>query len=213
MADIAILVCNGSVEDYSYYKKYFEEASLIISVDGGASHLRKFGIKPDIMLGDFDSVSKEDFDFFRDQNVEIFKFPAEKDMTDTELAVETAINRGSKKIIFIGGLGTRHDHSLSNIFILRPLLFKGIEGVVVNEHNEIMLIDKELTLSREMDTKITLLPLSEKVEGVNIKGFYYPLKDATLEMGSTWGVSNEIIEETGRITIKSGLLLVIKSKD
>lgn len=209
----AVIVCNGSISDYSYLKKYFDKSKYIICVDGGAAHLRKFEIKPDVLLGDFDSINKADFEYFRDNAVEILQFPSEKDMTDTELAVELAISKGYKTLVFIGALGTRYDHSISNIFILRQLLDKGINGVIVNEKNEITLIRDTIKINKEEGLKVTLLPLSETVEGVTTKGLYYPLLNAVLLMGSTWGVSNEFISDIAEISISKGLLLVIKSRD
>ncbi|MCX8129016.1 MAG: thiamine diphosphokinase [Clostridia bacterium] len=209
----AVIVCNGCIRDYSYYEKYFSEAEFVIGVDGGAMHLRKFGIQPDLMLGDFDSINEEDMGFFRGIGTEIMTFPAEKDMTDTELALNVAVDRGYKKILIIGGLGTRADHSLSNIFLLKHLHEKNIKGVIVDEHNEIVLIDGKIELRREKNVKVTLIPLSEKVEGVTTKGLYYPLDEATIEMGSTWGVSNEFADDIAEVTIKKGLMLIIKARD
>ena len=209
----AVIVCNGNIGDYEFYNKYFEEADFIICVDGGASHIRKFGVMPNLLLGDFDSISGEDLDFFKDTGVEIVKLPCEKDMTDTELAVELAIKRGYTLITIIGGLGTRMDHSLANIFMLRKILNAGAVGLIVDEHNEVVIIKDKIHLQREENIKVTLLPLTDRVEGVTTRGLYYPLTDATIEMDSSWGVSNEFKDETAEITIKSGLLMVIKSRD
>ena len=213
MKTTAIIVCNGTVDDYSYYHKYFTESNFVISVDGGAAHLRKFGIIPDVLLGDFDSIDQADFDFFKALSVEILKFPPQKNMTDTELAIELAISKGYKTLIFIGALGTRFDHSLSNIFILKSLLEKGILGIIANEKNEIILIKDRIKITKEEDAKVTLLPMTETVEGVTTKGLFYPLFNEVLEMGSSRGVSNEFVSDIAEISISKGLLLVIKSKD
>ena len=210
---VAAVVCNGTVRDYSYYRQYFQQVEYIISVDGGASHVRRFGVMPSLLLGDFDSIDSEDFNFFKAQGVEIMNFPPEKDMTDTELAVELAVQKGYKKIIIIGGAGSRLDHSLANIFILKKLHDMGAEGIIVDEYNEITVIDDKIQIKREEGIKVTLLPLSQRVEGVTTKGLYYPLDNATIEMGSTWGVSNEFDSDMAEVTVKAGLLLVIKSRD
>ncbi|GAE86853.1 thiamine diphosphokinase [Acetivibrio straminisolvens] len=120
----ALIVCNGSIIDYSYHKKFFEEADFIVCADGGALHLQRLGIKPDVLLGDFDSIEDKHLEYYKEQNVEIFKFPSEKDMTDTELAVDTVIDKGYKDIVIIGGTGTRLDHTLSNIFCLSKCLIE-----------------------------------------------------------------------------------------
>lgn len=208
-----VIVCNGSIEDYTYYNKYFNMADLIICADGGAAHLIRIGKKPDILLGDFDSISAGDFKFLKELGVEILKYPVEKDMTDTELAVNLALDKGCTYIVIIGGIGSRWDHSLSNIFLLKKLLDRGIAGIIVNERNEISVIKDKIILYKEENAKISLLPLTEVVEGVTTKGLYYPLNNATIEMGSTWGISNEFISEIAEVSIKSGLMLVIKARD
>ena len=209
----AIVVCNGSIQDYSYYKKYFAQAELIICADGGATHLKKFGFNPHILLGDFDSICEEDYNYFCNQGVEIIKFPAEKDMTDTELALEIAADRGCASILIIGGLGTRMDHSLSNIFLLKKMLDRGISCTIINELNEITLIDGSTDVENDSNSRLTLLALTDTAEGVTTEGLYYPLKDACIPLGSTWGVSNEFTEKKARVTIRKGLMLVIKSRD
>lgn len=213
MVDTAVIVGNGSIRDYTLYYKYFEGAGMVICADGGASHVRKLGLKPDVVLGDLDSINPSDFDYFKEKGVRLFKFPVEKDMTDTELAAQYAIEQGYRRLILIGGLGTRWDHSLANVFLLKKLLDKGVEGLIVDEQNEIMVIKDSVLLQRDKYTNITLLPLSEKVEGVTTQGLYYPLKDASMDIGSTLGVSNQFTGEQARVSIKDGILIVIKTCD
>lgn len=209
----AIIVCSGTIVDYSHIKKYFEAVDLIICADGGASHLGKLGILPHLLVGDFDSIHQSEFDSLFEAGVEVIRFPAEKDTTDTQLAVQLALDRGCDKLILIGATGTRLDHTLANIFLLRTLLESGVKGIIADEHNEIEMINKSIVLKKEKDIKISLVPVGGKVTGVTTEGLYYPLNNATLEFGSTWGVSNEFAEDTAIVTIKEGLLLVIKSRD
>lgn len=209
----AVIVCNGSMEDCDLIREHFKGSGLVIGVDGGAAHLRRLGIRPDVMVGDFDSIKKDDFDYFKGLSVEMLEFPAKKDKTDTEIAVELAIERGFKDIVFVGGTGSRLDHSLSNIFMLKKLLEGGARGTIVDKHNEITLIDSRVEFIKEKGVKVTLLSLTEITEGVTTKGLLYALENARLELGSSRGVSNEFTEENALITIKSGLLLVIKSRD
>lgn len=204
---------SGSIEDYSHYEKYLGESPYIICADGGAGHAKSLGVKPDLLVGDFDSISVQDLDYYKEIGTEILKYPVEKDMTDTQLAVETAIQKGFEEVVLIGALGTRFDHSLSNIFLLKKLLDAGVKGKIVNEHNEITLISDRIRLQRESGTKVTLLPLSGEVHGVTTSGLYYPLEDADIMLGSSWGVSNEFTSEIAEVTVKSGLLLVIMARD
>jgi len=209
----ALIICSGSVEDYSYYKKYFEGAKAVICVDGGAKHLRKFEVVPDVLIGDFDSISYEDFEYYKSMNVEIKKCPTKKDMTDTEIAVNYSIDKGFKEIVIIGGIGTRIDHSLANILLLKQMLDRGIKGTIVNEKNEITLIRDRIKVDKEKDFNITLLPLTNVVEGITTKGLCYRLNCEDIEMGSSRGVSNEFKDESAEVSIRDGILIVIKSKD
>lgn len=209
----AVIISNGNIGSYESYKKYLDGADLIICADGGAHHARSLGVMPHLLIGDFDSVSPDDLKHFKDAGVEIVEFPVEKDMTDTELAVEIAMERGYRKVVIIGGTGTRLDHTLSNIFLLKKLFDAGAKGIVVDGHNEVMLVDHKVILEREENTKVTLLPLSEKAEGITTKGLYYPLNNAQIQFGSSLGVSNEFIGDTAEISLTRGLLLVIKARD
>lgn len=209
----AVIVCNGSIIDYSYHKKFFEGADFIVCADGGASHLKKLGMEPHVLLGDFDSISRKHLEYYASLKVKILKFPKEKDMTDTELAVNVAVDRGYKDIVIIGGTGTRLDHTMSNIFLLKQMLDRGVRGRIINEYNEIYLTADSIEVKAEEGFNISLLPATERVEGITTRGLYYPLKGETLEMGSSKGVSNEFVADTAHISITSGLLMVIKSRD
>jgi thiamine pyrophosphokinase len=208
-----VIVCSGTITDYLLLRKYFGKADLVVCADGGALHLKQFGIRPDVIVGDLDSITPECLEEYRKEKVEIVKYPVQKDMTDAEIAVELALEKGSTHITFLGAMGTRLDHSLSNIFHLKKLYDLGVTGLVANERNEITLIDRSILLQREEGMKVTLLPLTQVVKGVTTKGLMYPLLDATMYLGSSWGVSNEFDSETAEITLTEGLLLIVKSRD
>lgn len=208
-----VIICGGTIYDYRYTKKYLQNADMIISVDSGARHCKAFRIKPDLLIGDYDSITSDDLKYYSKMGVEAIKYPAEKDMTDSDLATEIAVKRGCSKLIFLGAIGTRLDHSISNIFMLKKLLDNGIDAMIADEHNEMIVIKDHYELKKEDDVFISLLPLAGKAEGVTISGFYYPLVDATLEVGSSWGVSNKFARDTASVTLKKGYLLVIKSRD
>ena len=208
-----VIVCGGQIENFKYMKKYFKDAELIISADSGARHCRGFNVIPDLLVGDFDSVYESDYAGMAAGGVEIIRFPVEKDMTDSELAIETALDRGCSRVILLGALGTRLDHSASNLFLLKKLLDRGVAGIIADEHNEAVIINHSIVLEREEGVFITLLPLAGSAKGVTTSGLYYPLDNATLEVGSSWGVSNRFSEDTAKVTLEEGYLLVIKARD
>lgn len=208
-----VIVCGGRIENYKYLQKYFKGAKLIIAADSGARHCKNFHVTPDLLLGDFDSVRETDYAHYAAAGVEIVRFPAEKDFTDSELAVDVAAKRGCSKVILLGAQGTRLDHSLSNLFLLRVLLDKGIEGILADEYNEVRLVHDRIVLEREEGISVSLMPLQGDVTGITTSGLYYPLEDATLKVGASRGVSNKFTQDVAQVTVKEGYLLVIKSRD
>ena len=171
----------------------------IIAGDRGLEALYQLKIIPNHVVGDFDSVSPEILEFYKKQSQIIFhKFNAEKD-----------------KITIMGALGKRMDHAIANIHILKDALEANIPCQMIDEHNRIYLINKEMTLEKEKvyGKYVSLIPLTSIVEGLSLTGFKYPLKDYTLPIGTSLGISNEIIGDTAHIQMKNGILIVIESRD
>lgn len=209
----AVIVCNGAVSDYNYIKQFIASSDYIISVDGGAGHLRRMQIAPHVLLGDFDSANKRDLQYFIDQGIEVYRFPVEKDMTDSELAVEIALEKGANELVFIGALGTRLDHSSANILMLKKFMDMGVKASIIDEYNYIYMYNRSFSIPKVEGYKLSLVPVSEKVTGVSTSGLKYPLNNATMLMGTSWGISNEFLEDTAAVTIEAGILLVCLSRD
>lgn len=211
-----LIVTGGNVEEkflneiYSNYK--FDN---IIASDKGLEILDKQGITPNYIIGDFDSIDRKILDkYTNNKNIEIRKLNPEKDYTDTHEALKLGVEIKSIKIIILGGIGTRIDHVLANIHILKEALENGIECKIVDSRNEIQLINKKTILKFNKNYKyISLIPLTTKAEGITLKGFKYPLSNATLEIGHSIGVSNEQFKDNAIIDLKAGILILIKSKD
>jgi len=208
-----VIVCGGRIDNYKYMQKYFKGAKLIIAADSGAHHCKNFHVTPDLLIGDLDSIRENDYAGLAAAGVEIVRFPEEKDYTDSELAVDIAVKKGCSRIILLGVIGTRIDHSLANLYLLRVLLDKGVEGIIADEHNEVRLINKSIVLEREEGVNISLLPLQGDVTGITTNGLYYQLEDAILKVGASRGVSNKFSEDVAKVTVKEGYLLVIKARD
>ncbi|MBK5251111.1 MAG: thiamine diphosphokinase [Peptostreptococcaceae bacterium] len=201
------IVGNGEIADSAWLstkvKKYSPD--LIIAADGGFNHLKNAMITPDVLLGDFDSIEK----LPESKSFEILTFPKEKDFTDIELAVEYAIDRGCDSICLAGATGSRMDHSIANVFLLRKLYESGIESEIVDEHHKMFLINGHKTLYGFEGSLLSLLPLDPIVRGVTLKGFEYPLENASIRMGDTIGMSNIVISKNCEIFANEGLLLGI----
>ncbi|NLM13681.1 MAG: thiamine diphosphokinase [Epulopiscium sp.] len=208
-----LIFSGGEIKDYSFYKEYVDHADYIICADSGMEHGRILNIVPDIIIGDFDSASEETILFFKDKNVPFVTFPSKKDKTDTEISLEYAIEKNPSQIWIAGGLGSRFDHTLGNVHLLYLALQQNVTATLINEYNQIHLIDKEIIISGNKNDIVSLIPFTMEVRGVCTEGLYYALKEATLTAGSSYGISNVMISSKARISIQSGLLLVIQSKD
>lgn len=184
----------------------------IIAVDKGLEILNKCKIQPNYIIGDFDSVNKNLIQKY--ENNKIIKLNPEKDFTDTHMAIKLALKLKSDYITTIGAIGTRMDHTIANIHILKECIERKITCEIIDKNNKIILIDKPCYINLEKEYKyISLIPLTTKVTGVTLKGFKYPLKNSTLSIGESIGVSNEQIEQKAKIELKKGILICIKSRD
>lgn len=207
--NIAILT-NGEYGDYRFCDK-IKNYDYIICADNGIKHARALQIIPDYILGDFDSANEEDRLYF--DKVETCKVAAMKDETDTELAVEKALDLGGTQIDILGGLGSRIDHSLANIHLLYRGLKCGVPMRLMNGHNTVYLIDHEITLEGKPKDIVSLLPLTMEVKGVSTEGLVYGLQSDSFHLGKPYGVSNVMTGTRFKVTLDEGLLLVIKAND
>lgn len=188
----------------------------IIAVDKGLEALYQLNIIPNHVVGDFDSVSKEVLQSYQEnKKVNFHPYHPEKDNTDTDIAVQLAIQLNSSAITIIGALGKRMDHAIANIHILKYALEAKIPCQILDAHNRIYLIDNHYTLYQEeiFGRYISFIPLTTTVEGITLNGFKYPLKDSSLSVGLSLGISNEIIEKVATVEVKKGILVAIESKD
>ncbi|MBQ9200513.1 MAG: thiamine diphosphokinase [Lachnospiraceae bacterium] len=212
-----IIVAGGEIDDdllYNFIKKIKEP--YIIGVDKGIEALERIRYKSDIIIGDFDSASE----YIREKYIRSGKakiFSPEKDETDTHLAVIEALKLPfDKKIINIfGATGKRMDHFFGNIGVLKLCLDNNVESYIIDKYNKIRMINKDITLYKDelFGEFISLVPFSDKVEGVSLEGFKYSLSDGVLVKDQTLGISNELIKEEGHISIKSGNLLLLETRD
>ncbi len=209
----AIVFGNGTYEDDDFYLKYIEMycPDMLICADGGANAVRRLGLKPDVLLGDFDSVKAEVYDEYK--NIRILTFEKRKDYTDSYLAIQYAFENGCDEIVLFGMTGTRLDHSLANIYLLKFALDNGAMAKIVNEYNEVFLLDNAVTLTGVKGRTISLLPYTDKVSGIFISGVDYPLDDAVMVKENPYGVSNYATEDIVQIRVDAGMMIVVLTRD
>lgn len=211
-----LIVSGGNVEEECFNKIYqSNKFEYIIASDKGLETLDKYNVLPNYIIGDFDSIDKNILNkYINNKEIATRELNPEKDYTDTHMAIKLAIELNSTDITILGAIGTRIDHTIANVHILKETLEKGIDSRIVDNRNEIQLIDKKTVLEIDKCYKyISLIPLTTKARGITLKGFKYPLSNASLEVGHSIGISNEQCEKKAEIDIKKGILIVIKSKD
>lgn len=214
------LIVTGGTMDLEFAGSFLKNRrfDLVVAVDGGLEYLKPLGIVPHAVVGDFDTVNQEVFlEYHRMEKVAWEVHRPEKDETDTELAIETAIKMGAEDITMLGGTGGRIDHMLANIHLLAGCLERGIAACMVDRQNRICILDGETTFyRRNLHGKyLSFIPLTEQVLGITLTGFKYPLTRRNITIGREAGlcVSNELVEEKGTITFDSGLLICVESRD
>ncbi|MBU1194148.1 MAG: thiamine diphosphokinase [Proteobacteria bacterium] len=208
-----IILANGEMAYTRSISRIIRDAQLIICADGGARHLKALDIVPHVMIGDFDSIHKNDLDFFQKKGVKMISYPPQKDQTDSELCIDWAIENNATDITLLGMTGTRMDHTLANIFLLKKIAEKKIPARIINEHNEIHAVIKDLQINGNIGELLSLVPVTQKVTGVTVQGLEYPLENAVLHLGSSLGISNVFKQTRACVSIKDGMLIVIKSRD
>ena len=201
----ALIVGNGEVSEK--IKPLLPENAYVICADGGFRHMDKLGLTPDIVIGDMDSVKA---DLHGEKTI---VYPVRKDFTDSELAVNYAIDNGFSDLVLIGFTGTRTDHTLTNLFLLKGISERGARAEIIDEHNVIRYAEKENIIRGKKGDIVSIIPIGGDVSGITTEGLDYPLFSETLEFGKGRGVSNEMTGDECRITVKNGSALIIKSKD
>lgn len=212
-----VIISGGSLNHEfatAFLKK--EKPDYLLIADRGMQFCYEQGITPDYVMGDFDSSDAKIVSYYRNcEGVQIIEFQPEKDDTDMEIAIKKAIELGSDKILILGAFGGRMDHCLANIHLLKMTLDAGVETHLVDEQNDICLITGKCELEKESQygKYVSFLPFTDRVTGITLQGFKYPLEDYTMDKGTSLGVSNEIREDICKISFENGIMVMIQSRD
>lgn len=206
-------------EEYTASKEY----DTVVCADFGLNTAYRLGMPVHYFMGDFDSVSPEILEAYREGKVEgsehceWVRYPKEKDYVDTQLVLEWILEKGADEITFLGATGGRLDHFLANVNILMLALKQKVPAYIVDSRNRIRLTDSTLSIERQdmYGKYLSLLPLTSTVTGVTLRGLKYLIEDYTLEVGIARAISNEMDETSKKaeITLRSGVLIVVESKD
>ncbi len=196
-------VIGASVTTCKLRPEEIENDDCVIAADGGYHTLQEWGVKPDQIVGDFDSLG------FIPETEQVVQFPVEKDDTDMMIAVKLGLDQGYRHFLLYGGLGGRLDHTIANLHILSYLSEHGARGCLVGDNENVTLIkNAELTFEADAADTVSVFAYGGSAEGVYLTNLKYPLKNAVLTPEFPLGVSNEFTGERAGISVRNGKLLV-----
>jgi thiamine pyrophosphokinase len=185
--------------------------AFVMAADGGARHCLATGITPHLVIGDFDSLTKDEISKLKAKGASLVRYPADKDETDLELALEYALNAGGQNITLYGLLGGRWDMSFANLLLLAAPRFSGVQcRVIAGERAHILILrgGETLKLQGQTGDTVSVLPIHGDVHGLTYRGLKWSLKNADLDFGSPRGVSNTFTGSQAMIRLEAGVALV-----
>lgn len=218
----AVLVADGDVPSRAAldeaWPAWDEGAGLVVAADGGATKALEVDLRPDLVVGDADSLGSTGLAAIRAAGIPVELVDAAKDESDLELAVLAAVARGATRLTLLGSLGgSRFDHSLANAVLLAHPALAGREVVLLDATTRVRLVDASkaaagAALPGRPGDLVSLLPFGADAQGVTTEGLLYPLRDEPLRLGPARGLSNVRTGPLARVSLRSGRLLVIETR-
>ena len=200
-----VIVGGADIADYPHIKQYLKSGDYNIFCDSGLKHMEKLAVQPDLIVGDFDSWPVPQMD------VETVVLPSVKDDTDTVYAVREAKKRGFSEVLMIGVTGGRVDHTLGNLYILYDLDEAGIRAMIADDYSEMTVVSDQTEYITGQYPFFSLLNMTGKAEGIDIRNAKYELKNAVIQCGYQYGISNEVTKgRMAEVSVRNGKLLLIK---
>ena len=215
MSGRCIMMCAG---EYHPMEIRRQPDDFVIAVDGGLSHLIRQGIRPDFLMGDFDSLRPEDAETaagYRAMGESSFlQLPVEKDDTDTMAAARLGIERGYTEFLIYGGLGSRLDHTMANIQTLAWILRHGGQGWLLDRETSVTVISEgKFVIPESFEGTVSLFSLDTELRNVSIRGMKYNIENAAVRNDFPLGCSNETLPGIqGEVEIGAGMALVVMTE-
>lgn len=202
-----VIIGGAAINNYNDVKKYLKPDDYAIFCDSGLKHMDGLGIKPDLIVGDFDSCENPKLD------VETIELPCEKDDTDTVYGMKEGLKREYNSFLLLGVVGNRFDHTMGNVSILLKLDSLGKKAMIVDDYSEMQIVsDKPAYISDEYQY-FSLLNISGEAKDIHIENAKYILNGAEITCEYQYGVSNEVLPgQTARVSVGKGRLLLIKDR-
>ncbi|MBP3371061.1 MAG: thiamine diphosphokinase [Clostridia bacterium] len=204
-----LVIAGGPDPGSALIKKCAAQADKIYCADRGAQWAYQAGIKPDLVVGDMDSVNDSTLDRVDADGVRTMRYPVEKDMTDTQIALEVAISEGARSITLLGALGGRVDHTLANISLMSSYHRRGIRIAIMDNNTAMFVGERTITFRAVKGSTVSIFPVEEGVRVLRSEGLYYPLNDLVIPMDGTLCISNQMISDRVILDVRNGSILLI----
>ncbi len=200
-----VIVGGADIHNYGFIRNKLCADDYVVFCDSGLKHLEQLQVKPNLIVGDFDSHENPHLD------AETIVLPCEKDDTDTVYAVKEALSRGFDDFLLIGVIGARLDHTLGNVSILLYLDSLGKKGYIIDDYSEMEVVSDEPVSICDQYAFFSLLNITGCAKGITVTGAKYPLDGGDISCEYQYGVSNEVLPgEKAIVSVKCGKLLLIK---
>jgi thiamine pyrophosphokinase len=206
----AVIFAGGTLRPGKAVSTAIATADLLLAADSGAATALQYDLTPAIVVGDFDSLGTLPLQYPQERGSQIIQAPVEKDETDTELAIDTAIEHGATRITLLGALGgPRFDHTMANVMLLAGYEKMPIQIVDGPTICWLLRGPGSSSIEGHAGDLLSLIPLTSETTGVRTNDLYYPLRGETLHFGKPRGVSNVLTREQAEVSLEQGLLLII----
>jgi len=207
-ARLAVVFLNGEYDEPTYFCGWAPTADVVIAADGGARFLLEHGIRPDVVVGDFDSLPAAAVERLEAAGVELVRHPVRKDRTDGEMAADEALRRGAGELVLAGALGAL-DHTLGHLAVLRSLAARGVAARLAAPRLTVRVFaaPAETRLDAPAGTRVSLVPLHGDAL-VTLEGFDYPLRRGVLPQEACLGLGNAVVA-AARILVHEGVVAVL----
>lgn len=203
------LVLAGGDQDVPGDRSRYGPFDMTVCANGGTHLALRLGLRPDIVIGDLDSLQPDLHSRLEAGGTRFITHPTAKDETDLELALLWCLGQGARDVVVLGAWGSRPDHSLGNIFLLTDPRLEKARITFVSSTWQMFVARAEADVRGQAGDTVSLIPLTARVDNIRTEGLAYPLRGETLWRGPARGVSNVMLGATARITLASGILLVL----
>lgn len=209
-----VILSGGKLPSLRLLEKELEDSDYLICVDSGANGLFKYNIKPDYIMGDFDSIKQDVLKYYNNKvHCNIETFATEKDFTDTQAALKKAIKLDADEIVLLGCTGSRLDHVLANLGLMKMCLAYNIKASMKDDNNTIIALNKSTKILGTSGETFSVQNFGSSLINLTIKGAKYELENYSLDVGDPLTVSNEFLTNEVELIFDTGNLLVFYSRD